>query len=150
MHIVTPPSALTSLSTLMQRPTHHQHNVAINGETQHTWPQFRAHVFSLSQQLALTEQPRFAICCHDSYLFAVAFMAVIYANKQLILPSNHQPAALAELGSHFDVLLHDAGLHVPPSVTTININALLNTQEKIPLSNITFSPLSLEIGRAHV
>ncbi|PSU26759.1 AMP-fatty acid ligase [Photobacterium phosphoreum] len=143
MHIVTPPSALTSLSTLMQHPTHHQHNVAINGETQYTWPQFRAHVFSLSQQLTLTEQPRFAICCHDSYLFAVAFMAVIYANKQLILPSNHQPAALAELGSHFDVLLHDAGLHVPPSVTTININALLNTQEKMLLSNMAFSPLSL-------
>lgn len=143
MQTAITPSALTSLSTLMQRPTHHLTYVAFDGTTQYSWPQFRAHVFSLSQQLTITEQSRFALCCHDSYWFAVAFMAVIYAKKQLILPSNHQPAALAELNTHFDILLHDADLHVPSSVTTINISSLLNTKEQMPLFNIVFPPLAL-------
>ncbi|MCD9466816.1 AMP-binding protein [Photobacterium iliopiscarium] len=143
MHTAITPSTLTSLSTLMQRPTHHLTHVAFNGTKQYSWPQFRAHVFSLSQQLAIIEQPRFALCCHDSYLFAVAFMAVIYAKKQLILPSNHQPAALAELNTHFDILLHDAELHIPSSVTTINIGFLLNTQEQMSLSHMVFPPLAL-------
>ncbi|KJG57389.1 AMP-fatty acid ligase [Photobacterium kishitanii] len=131
MHTAISPSALTSLSTLMQRPTHHLNNVAINGTTQHSWPQFQAHVFSLSQQLALTKQQRFAICCKDSYIFAVAFMAVIHANKKLILPSNHQPAALAELSPHFDVLLHDTDTQIPASLVTINLSPLIHQHQAL-------------------
>ncbi|MCP4956407.1 MAG: AMP-binding protein [Photobacterium aquimaris] len=137
------PAALISLSTLMQRPTHHLNPVAINGLSQHSWTQFRADVFGLSQQLAHIEQSRIAVCCKDSYVFAVAFMAVIHANKQLILPSNHQPAALAELSAHFDVLLHDAEMVIGVSLAAINISTLLNEPQQPAVAEVFFSALTL-------
>lgn len=128
---ITPP-VLASLSTLMQRPTHHLNSVAINGNTRLSWPQFRADVSTLCQQLILNEQQRFALCCEDSYLFAVAFMAILHAKKQLVLPGNHQPAALAELSPHFDIVLHDASMAISPQLNTLNITTLLQHQPSAP------------------
>ncbi|HIP76240.1 MAG TPA: acyl-CoA synthetase, partial [Psychromonas hadalis] len=50
---------------------------------------------------------RIAICCEDSYYFSVAFFGAFYANKNVVLPGNHQPAMLASLTMHFDLMIDD-------------------------------------------
>lgn len=59
-------------------------------------------------------QDKWALCFDDSYYFVVTFLGLAHAGKHLILPGNHQPAALAELSQHFDALIHDDIIKVMP------------------------------------
>ncbi len=72
-----------------------------------SWSQFTSDIHHLKKKLADVSGQRVALCCGDSYFFSVGFMAVLSLGKQLVLPGNYQPAALAELSCHFDVLLGD-------------------------------------------
>ncbi|WP_299019767.1 AMP-binding protein [uncultured Photobacterium sp.] len=96
-----------SLSELLVSARKGEHPVARGADGEKTWVQYQADVQSLSCQLKASRHVRWALCFDDSYYFAVAFMAAAHAGKEIILPGNHQPAALAELVCHFDALIHD-------------------------------------------
>ncbi|PSW06961.1 AMP-fatty acid ligase [Photobacterium lipolyticum] len=96
-----------SLANLMSSPRPDSQPVAITQANIVTWSQFNHDVSQLTEQLILSKHLRWAICFEDSYYFAVAFMAAAHARRHIILPGNHQPAALAELSTHFDAILHD-------------------------------------------
>ncbi|MGF1728718.1 AMP-binding protein [Photobacterium kasasachensis] len=98
---------IPSLATLMSQPHEDTHIVAISATETLDWAQFRTDVSVLSQALQHSEHQRWALCFEDSYFFAVAFLAAAHAGRHLILPGNHQPAALAELAPHYDAILHD-------------------------------------------
>lgn len=73
-----------------------------------TWADFCDDVCDLRQYLHQQKEDRWAIYCHDSYFFAVAFFAASYANKTLILSSNQQCEIVRHLGEiHFDGMLID-------------------------------------------
>ena len=115
--------------------------VAFSAEQSVCWPQFLADIRSLVVKLKQTESHSIAVCCEDSYHFAVAFFAVAYADKKMVLPGNHQPAmlsALAELGC-FDLLIYE-GLVADDSI---------KEQIKLPLqaspdTQFCFSELKME------
>jgi len=96
-----------TLANLMATPWPDSQPVAIAQADIVTWSQFYHDVSQLTEQLKLSKHLRWAICFEDSYYFAVAFMAAAHARRHIILPGNHQPAALAELSTHFDAILHD-------------------------------------------
>ena len=104
-----PISQLMNTDSVTQRPV--DFPVALNGFNQQgqviSWQQFQQDTYQLSQQLRARSESRWAICFDNSYWFAVAFMAACHSQKQLIIPGNLQPAALAELSQHFDAVLHD-------------------------------------------
>jgi len=73
-----------------------------------TWADFCIDVSELSQYLHQQKEVRWAIYCKDSYFFAVALFAASYANKALILPSNHQDESVRYLAkNHADGMLID-------------------------------------------
>ncbi len=99
------------IKNLMSQPRTNDHCVAIaqlnTTDGQCDWSHFKQDVSRLYLQLTALPQQRWAIACHDSYWFAVAFMALLHAKQQVILPGNLQTAALQELASEFDALLYD-------------------------------------------
>ncbi|GAB3517282.1 AMP-binding protein [Photobacterium alginatilyticum] len=95
------------LSVLMNAERDDKCSVAFGSDSFVCWSQFKADVEALTQALVTSPQEKWALCFDDSYHFAVAFIAAAYAKKHIILPGNHQEDALAELATHFDVLLHD-------------------------------------------
>ncbi|WP_354622773.1 AMP-binding protein [Psychromonas sp. MME2] len=84
--------------------------VAFSNQSNKNWHHFITDIADLSAHLRQQTALRWAICCQDSYLFSVAFFAAAYADKQLILPGNHQPEMLALLAQQFDGLLTDEDL----------------------------------------
>ena len=68
---------------------------------------FKQDVANLCSVLKNESAHSIAICCEDSYYFSVAFFATFYANKKVVLPGNHQPAMLASLSGHFDLIIDD-------------------------------------------
>ncbi len=73
-----------------------------------TWEDFCIDVSELRQYLHQQKEARWAIFCNDSYFFAVALFAASYANKALILPSNHQSESIKYLAeNYFDGMLID-------------------------------------------
>ncbi|OAN11013.1 AMP-fatty acid ligase [Photobacterium jeanii] len=129
------------LADLMMSPRANSAIVAIDDASQDavTWLQFTQDVASLTAFLQQRPEARWAVCFADSYHFAVALMALAHSNKHIILPGNHQPAALAALADKFDALLHDAEVDAIaglPSVTLplANADATDITFRSLPLS----------------
>lgn len=116
------PAAFIPFSQLMTTPRAAQHPIALSQNKTSssndapldclTWKSFEQHVKQLTQQLKQQSELRWAICCEDSYYFAVALMAVCHSGKQPIIPGNLQPAALTELAQQFDAVLYDAAIDV--------------------------------------
>ncbi|MCW8328977.1 AMP-binding protein [Photobacterium sp. SDRW27] len=104
---VYPEIPFSSLSELMLSLRQERLVVARHADSLVHWVKFRTDVLALVQTLQASPFAKWALCFDDSYHFAVAFMAAAHAGKQIILPGNHQPAALAELVCHFDAVLHD-------------------------------------------
>ncbi len=123
----------TSLANVMLTKRLPESLVAFQDDTQ--WQQFQHDVSELTAYLNTQPQLRWALCFADSYYFAVAFMALSHSSKHIILPGNHQPAALAELAEQFEILLHDdavATIVGTPSLAlpfTGDANTKFNTSE---------------------
>ncbi|MFV0574844.1 MAG: AMP-binding protein [Vibrio sp.] len=71
------------------------------------WLQFESDVTTLTRLLSRHSEQSWALCFNNSYWFSVAFMATCHSQKHIVLPSNLQAAALAELADSFDAILHD-------------------------------------------
>ncbi|MEF1283928.1 AMP-binding protein [Vibrio sp. M250220] len=131
-----------SLTDLLcaQRPS--LYPVAFAEQNTFSWMQFQADIERFQTLLNQHSAEKIALCCANSYLFAVGFFAVCYANKRLVLPGNYQPEAVRELSSHFDLLLHDDLVPVVESVPS-----LLLSRSTEPLSEPTpylSSPLDVD------
>nr|WP_245879920.1 AMP-binding protein [Vibrio gangliei] len=107
------PTPFIPISELMQHTREPSLPVAqdLNGQSI-DWYTFEQDVTQLHHHLSQSPAKRWAICCDNSYWFAVAFMAACHASKHVIIPGNLQPAALAELSQHFDAVLYDPGIEV--------------------------------------
>lgn len=134
------PTTMIPLSQLMQQ-SERQSPVSVDPSGHQSWLQFHNDVALLCKKLNSYEQQQWAICCEDSYFFAVAFMALAHSKQHMVLPGNHQPAALAELSHHFDGLLHDNNIQCPESCISLKLNTI-NWKSSLDIP-IVFEPLTL-------
>ena len=127
-----------SLKNVLQSNRSVTQEVAFSEEKSLCWGQFLSDINTLRITLSALNAQDCAVCCEDSYYFCVAFFAVIYADKKIILPGTDQPAMLAELSQHFDLIIHDGLVD----------NSINKQQVLLPLppknnANFTFDALDL-------
>lgn len=106
------------------------------------WDQLLTDVSLLTLAIKKTKAYSVAICCDNSYLFLVAFFAVIYAQKRVVLPGNHQPEMLKSLSSEFELLIDDGLLKVSDK-ECIDKHFITLPLEKQSRSAFAFYPLDL-------
>ncbi|MHC6527982.1 class I adenylate-forming enzyme family protein [Vibrio proteolyticus] len=110
-----------SLADLLSRARPADWPVAFASDRVYDWQTLNQDVAALHNRLSAHSAQRIALCCDDSYRFAVGFLACAYAGKTLVLPGNSQPAALEELSAQFDLMLHDASLSIPAQTDAFEI-----------------------------
>lgn len=133
-----------SLATLLSAQRGN-HSVAFCADENINWHTFLNDVRSLMSEINTVPCSAVAICCDDSYFFAVAFFAVIYTDKQVLLPGNHQPAMLHSLASQFELLIDD-GLVSEKIVTqsiTLPIASINNTHFDFPVLDLSMVDIIL-------
>ncbi|PMH32966.1 AMP-fatty acid ligase [Vibrio lentus] len=125
----------TSLSELLSQNRSPDSIVCFDDNSEITWQTFNDDLSRLVHLLSSSPFQRVAICTQDSYLFSIAFLACAAANKHIILPGNYQPCALAELNEHFDCLLVDDVIGAVEVREVLNIQTLLDTETREPLTD---------------
>ncbi|MCK8071942.1 AMP-binding protein [Vibrio sp. 1CM23M] len=124
-----------SLSELLSQARSPESIVCFDDNSEITWQTFNADLSRLVHLLSSSPFQRVAICTQDSYLFSVAFLACAVSRKHIILPGNYQPCALAELSEHFDCLLVDEAIGAVEVSEVRNIQTLLDTETREPLTD---------------
>ncbi|MEZ8856564.1 AMP-binding protein [Vibrio atlanticus] len=125
----------TSLSELLSQNRSPDSIVCFDDNSEISWQTFNDDLSQLVQLLSSSPFQRVAICTQDSYLFSVAFLACAASNKHIILPGNYQPCALSELSEHFDYLLVDDAIGAVEINEVRNIQTLLDTEIREPLTD---------------
>ncbi|MEZ8287026.1 AMP-binding protein [Vibrio splendidus] len=125
----------TSLSELISQNRAPDSIVCFDDNSEITWQTFNDDLSRLVHLLSSSPFQRVAICTQDSYLFSVAFLACAVSRKHIILPGNYQPCALAELNEHFDCLLVDDAIGAVKVSDVRNIQTLLDTETREPLTD---------------
>ncbi|PMG97587.1 AMP-binding protein [Vibrio lentus] len=125
----------TSLSELLSQNRSPDSIVCFDDNSEITWQTFNDDLSRLVHLLSSSPFQRVAICTQDSYLFSVAFLACAVSRKHIILPGNYQPCALAELNEHFDCLLVDDAIGAVVVSEVRNIQTLLDTETREPLTD---------------
>ncbi|MFA0148649.1 AMP-binding protein [Vibrio lentus] len=125
----------TSLSGLLSQNRSPDSIVCFDDNSEITWQTFNDDLSRLVHLLSSSPFQRVAICTQDSYLFSVAFLACAVSRKHIILPGNYQPCALAELSEHFDCLLVDEAIGAVEVSEVRNIQTLLDTETREPLTD---------------
>ncbi|MFS1894466.1 AMP-binding protein [Vibrio lentus] len=125
----------TSLSELLSQNRSPDSIVCFDDNSEITWQTFNDDLSRLVHLLSSPPFQRVAICTQDSYLFSVAFLACAVSRKHIILPGNYQPCALAELSEHFDCLLVDDAIGAVEVREVRNIQTLLDTETREPLTD---------------
>ncbi|MFS1946675.1 AMP-binding protein [Vibrio lentus] len=123
-----------SLSELLSQNRSPDSIVCFDDNSVITWQTFNDDLSRLVHLLSSSPFQRVAICTQDSYLFSVAFLACAVSRKHIILPGNYQPCALAELNEHFDCLLVDDAIGAVEVSEVRNIQTLLDTETREPLT----------------
>ncbi|SBT12028.1 AMP-binding protein [Vibrio celticus] len=124
-----------SLSELLSQTRAPESIVCFDDNSEITWQTFNADLSQLVHLLSSSPFQRVAICTQDSYLFSVTFLACAVSRKHIILPGNYQPCALAELSEHFDCLLVDEAIGAVEVSEVRNIQTLLDTETRDPLTD---------------
>ncbi|OBT20798.1 AMP-fatty acid ligase [Vibrio tasmaniensis] len=124
-----------SLSELLSQNRSPDSIVCFDDNSEITWQTFNDDLSRLVHLLSSSPFQRVAICTQDSYLFSVAFLACAVSRKHIILPGNYQPCALAELNEHFDCLLVDEAIGAVEVSEVRNIQTLLDTETREPLTD---------------
>ncbi|MEZ9724172.1 AMP-binding protein [Vibrio splendidus] len=124
----------TSLSELLSQNRSPDSIVCFDDNSEITWQTFNDDLSRLVHLLSSPPFQRVAICTQDGYLFSIAFLACAAANKHIILPGNYQPCALAELSEQFDCLLVDDSIGEVEVSDVRNIQTLLDTETREPLT----------------
>lgn len=71
------------------------------------WVEFASRVNAICDRLLSRTERFWALSCTDAYTFACAFLAVLHANKAVVIPPNFQPATLTALQGAFDGVIAD-------------------------------------------
>ncbi|MFA0550404.1 AMP-binding protein [Vibrio lentus] len=124
-----------SLSELLSQHRSPDSIVCFDDNSEITWQTFNDDLSRLVHLLSSSPFQRVAICTQDSYLFPVAFLACAVSRKHIILPGNYQPCALAEMNEHFDCLLVDEAIGAVEVSEVRNIQTLLDTETREPLTD---------------
>ncbi|MCC4785428.1 AMP-fatty acid ligase [Vibrio splendidus] len=132
---MTQTASYTSLSELLSQNRSPDSIVCFDDNSEITWQTFNDDLSRLVHLLSSSLFQRVAICTQDSYLFSVAFLACAVSRKHIILPGNYQPCALAELSEHFDCLLVDEAIGAVEVSEVRNIQTLLDTETREPLTD---------------
>jgi acyl-coenzyme A synthetase/AMP-(fatty) acid ligase len=93
--------------------------IAWRGAQEFCLGQFRRDVATLAGQLAGREEQRWALCFDDSYRFAVALLASLYANRMPVIFGHQREAILKEQRADFDALLTDLPLDLDVPVLPV-------------------------------
>ncbi|MGQ8772846.1 AMP-binding protein [Serratia sp. NA_112.1] len=93
--------------------------------------QFRRDVAALVAQLAGREEQRWALCFDDSYRFAVALLASLYASRMPVIFGHQREAILKEQRADFDALLTDLPLALDVPVLPVPEGG--NTEIALPV-----------------
>lgn len=93
--------------------------IAWRGVQEFCLGQFRRDVATLVAQLAGREEQRWALCFDDSYRFAVALLASLYANRMPVIFGHQREAILKEQRADFDALLTDLPLDLDVPVLPV-------------------------------
>ncbi|AGO53747.1 putative AMp-binding protein [Serratia plymuthica 4Rx13] len=81
--------------------------------------QFRRDVAALAARLAGREERRWALCFEDSYRFAVAWLASLYAARLPVIFGHQREAILKEQRADYDALLTDFPLNPGTPVLSV-------------------------------
>ncbi|WP_317930853.1 AMP-binding protein [Halioxenophilus sp. WMMB6] len=79
--------------------------IALDNHQRYYWPQFRAAVVALAQQLSAQPGKRWLLYSDNSYQFAIGLLALLHTGKTVLLPNNVQPATLTEWRARCDGML---------------------------------------------
>jgi acyl-coenzyme A synthetase/AMP-(fatty) acid ligase len=103
--------------------------VAWRGEQALTLGQLRRDVAALAASLAARTEIRWALCFDDSYRFAVALLATLYAARLPVIFGHQREAILKEQRADFDALLTD--LPLDPGVPVMAVKE--GVERTVPL-----------------
>lgn len=123
---------------------HTNRDVAFSIHESKNWEQFLTDTRALIQRINTFPCDLVAICCDNSYYFAVAFFASVYAQKKVVLPGNYQPAMLQSLSGEFDLLIDD-GLVSQSTLESISKPSLSLPLTTNAPSDFIFHTLDLEL-----
>ena len=132
-----------TLSQLLSTDLMEDHEVSFSNERSFLWSDFKSDVANLSCQIIKSPAENWALCCKNSYNFAVGFFAIIYSNKNLILPGSHHHSILNELSINFDLILHDEILNENFHKKSVYFSKLKTIEPKT-ISDFYFYDLDLE------
>ncbi|TFZ52795.1 acyl-CoA synthetase [Serratia proteamaculans] len=93
--------------------------IAWRGDQTFNLGQFRRDVAALAAKLVSREECRWALCFDDSYRFAVALLASLYANRMPVIFGHQREAILKEQRADFDALLTDLALDLDVPVLPV-------------------------------
>ncbi len=95
------------LSLLLTEGREPDHVVAIREGKGLTYVEFQRDVFDLAFKLQVGSGEQVILTAKDSYVFAVGFLALLYAGRLVVLPQNDQPRTLCLLKQKGFKLLQD-------------------------------------------
>ncbi len=100
-------SSFLSLSQLMAIGRGSDYPVFLHEGQVIVWPAFCADVKQVIEDIEKRWGERWLLSCEDSYYFTVGLLALIVAQKSIILPANAQPGTLESMQDYFDYCLTD-------------------------------------------
>lgn len=118
-----------------------ERTVAIYRHATVSYGQFIDDVARLVGQLQVFPQQRWAIYHEETYVFAVAFFALLHSNKHIVIPGNITDATLDALSEHVDAFIGEmpgATLPIEPgnrniAIRDINLQPLISCPGQITI-----------------
>lgn len=105
--------------------------IAWRGDQTFCLGQFRRDVAALAAKLADREERRWALCFDDSYRFAVALLASLYASRLPVIFGHQREAILKEQRADYDALLTD--LPLDPGVPVLAVPEEVSENIALPV-----------------
>ena len=110
--------------------------VALDDGCARTFADFRAAVSRLASLLCSRPGRRYALHCENAYAFATGLLALLHADKQILLPPHLQPHQREVLPHQVDGLISDQGSATSDAFITAPLGA------DMPETGFEFAPLS--------
>ncbi len=122
--MASPPSRLLPLHNLFEHEGCGERPVAHDGQRLISCGEFSAAVAHLAAALRQRPEMRWLLTGNDPLAFVVELLAALYARKQVVIPPNTQPGALAALGSVFDARMDTLPAAPAPDTTREKLAAI--------------------------
>ncbi len=120
------------ISKLLNSAQDQDRPVALRADKVVTWAKFYSAVGNLAATLAQDPAIEWVLSCQDSLYFAEGLLALLYANKTVLLPHNIQTETLNSIATGKTKILSDTVLHnTPVPVLLITAEQIVNTTIKL-------------------